>query len=112
MQPHSRPPSLAFDGSLSPPGPPFCRPQVFLHVSTSFVNGMRRGLARERPFHMNETIAEELGWEEAPKLDIRKGAPKDSGEGGEWADLDPGDKLVVDEVCAGSLHSSHWRTTC
>ncbi|KAK4790297.1 hypothetical protein SAY86_017601 [Trapa natans] len=34
--------------------------QLFLHVSTAYVNGRRRGILREKPFRMGQTIAEEI----------------------------------------------------
>ncbi|KAK4790517.1 hypothetical protein SAY86_017821 [Trapa natans] len=51
--------------------------QLYLHVSTGYVNGRRRGVLREKPFYMGQRIAEEMvtfsGTQESfppPKLDV------------------------------------------
>ncbi|GAB4817293.1 hypothetical protein N2152v2_004339 [Parachlorella kessleri] len=44
--------------------------ELLVHVSTCFTNGMRCGRTPEQPFELNTTIAAELGWEDAPELDV------------------------------------------
>jgi fatty acyl-CoA reductase len=43
--------------------------QLFMHVSTAYVNGQRQGLTPEMPFYMNRSIAQEMG-SNPPNLNV------------------------------------------
>uniref|UniRef100_A0A7N2MCY1 Fatty acyl-CoA reductase n=1 Tax=Quercus lobata TaxID=97700 RepID=A0A7N2MCY1_QUELO len=43
---------------------------LFLHISTAYVNGERQGLIMEKPFHMGQTIAERSATSKTPPVSI------------------------------------------
>lgn len=44
--------------------------QLFLHVSTAFVNGQRKGRTPEKPFKMGDSIAREMSEDRIPELNV------------------------------------------